>query len=138
MFGLWVTASLFTLSSFLQILVLAWESILCRDVNRHQQLASYASCSLVKHRWEKVFRHEHVSLIWLRQQSPFQDTYKKCKDTYFPQQCSTPEYCFCGMSFGAAGTCIFCASVLSQEIAACAVAGKITTKMRQILDEAQK
>ena len=70
--------------------------------------------------------------MWcIRQQSPFQDTYKKCKDTYIPQQCSTPEYCFCGISFRAVGTCIFCGSALSQEIAACVAAGKITTKMRR-------
>ena len=51
---------------------------------KHQQLASFAEFSLIKNRWEKVFRHEHMSLIWLRQQNPFSDGYSKCKDKCIP------------------------------------------------------
>ena len=47
--------------------------------SKHQQLASLASFSLLKHRWAKVFRHDHMSNIWIRQQNPFHDTYKKCR-----------------------------------------------------------
>ena len=47
--------------------------------SKHQQLASLASFSLVKHRWAKVFRHDHMSNIWIRQQNPFHDTYKECR-----------------------------------------------------------
>ena len=31
--------------------------------SKHQQIASFAEFSLVKNRWEKVFRHEYMSLI---------------------------------------------------------------------------
>ena len=86
----------------------------------------------------KGFRHEFMSLIWVRQQDPFQDTYKKCTDEYIPQRCSSPGFCSCGMPLGGAGTCLYCQCTLSQEVSACAQAGKLTLKMKQILDEAQK
>ena len=106
--------------------------------SKHQQLASFASFSLVKQRWAKVFRHEHMSNIWLRQQNPFYDTYKKCKDTYVPQCCSTTGYCTCGMPLSTAGKCVYCECALSNEIGACASMGKLKAKIKRILDEAQK
>lgn len=106
--------------------------------SKHQQLASFASFSLVKHRWTKVLRHEHMSNIWIRQQNPFHDTYKKCKDTYVPKRCSTAGYCSCGMPLSPAGACVYCSCEISKEIIACGLAGKITVKMKKILAEAQK
>lgn len=106
--------------------------------SKHQQLASFASFSLVKHRWSKVFRHEHMSNIWIRQQNPFHDTYKKCKDTYVPKRCSTAGYCSCGMPLSTASACMYCSCEISKEIIACGSAGKLTVKMKKILAEAQK
>lgn len=36
---------------------------------KHQKLKLYAQFSLPSNRWERVFLHEHMSIIWLRQQS---------------------------------------------------------------------
>ena len=105
---------------------------------KHQQLASYAEFSLVKNRWEKVFRHEHMSLIWLRKQNPFNDIYHKCKDKYIPERCNTDDYCSCGMAFSANGKCKYCDSALSKEIAACASIGNLTLKMKDILRRAEQ
>lgn len=93
---------------------------------KHQQLASFAEFSLVKNRWDKVFRHEHMSLFWLREQNPLNDNYSKCKDNYIPQRCYTNEYCFCGIAFSSNGKCKYCQSALSKEIATCASSGSIT------------
>lgn len=106
--------------------------------SKHQQLASFASFSLMKHRWEKVFRHEHMSNIWIRQQDPFYDTYRKSKDTYVPKRCSSAGYCSCGMPLSPASTCMYCSCAISKEIAACGLTGKLTVKMKKILAEAQK
>ena len=100
--------------------------------SKHQQLASFASFSLVKHRWEEVIRHEHMSNIWIMQQNPFHDTYKKCKDTYVPQRCRTAGYCSCGMPLSPAGACMYCSCAISKEIAACGLTGKLTVKMTKI------
>lgn len=95
--------------------------------SKHQQLASFASFSLVKHRWAKVFRHEHMSNIWIRQQNPFQ-----CKDTYVSKWCSTAGYCSCGMPFSPAGGCVHSSCEISKEIIACGLAGKITAQLDTI------
>lgn len=96
--------------------------------SKHQQLASFASFDLMKHRWAKVFRHEHMSNIWIRQQNPFHDTYKKCKDTYVPKRCSTSGYCSCGMPLSPAGACMYCSCKISTEIIACALSRKNNSK----------
>ena len=98
---------------------------------KYQQLASFAEFSLVKNRWEKVFRHEHMSLFWLRKQNPLNDGYSKCKDNYIPKRCYTDAYCFCGMAFTNNGKCSYCDSALSKEIATCASFGSLTEKMNE-------
>ena len=103
--------------------------------SKHQQLASFASFSLVKHRWAKVFRHEHMSDFWIRQQNPFHDTYKKCKDTYVPKRCSTEGYCSCGMPLSTATACMYCSCEISRKIITCGLAGKLTAKMKKMIAE---
>lgn len=105
--------------------------------SKHQQVASLASFSLVKHRWAKVFRHDHISNIWIRQQNPFHDTYKKCRHvcSKVVQHCRLLFMC---MSLSPAGACMYCSCEISKEIIACGLAGKMILKMKTILAEAQK
>lgn len=105
---------------------------------KHQQLASFAEFSLVKDRWEKVFRHEHMSLIWLREQNPLNDNYSKCKDKYNPERCCSDEYCFCGTAFLSNGKCKYCDCALSKEIVTCASSGNITVRMKAIMRQAEQ
>lgn len=107
---------------------------------KHQQLASFAKFSLVKNRWEKVFRHEHMLLLWLRQQNPYNDFYQKSKEKYIPDRCDSDDlYCVCGMvATTSNGKCKYCSSLLSQEIDACAVAGIVTAKMKETLRRAEQ
>ena len=101
--------------------------------SKHQQVASFAEFSLVKNRWEKVFRHEYMSLIWLRKQNPCLDSYKKCKDKYTPERCFDSRYCICGLAVSSDGKCKYCGTNLSKEISVCAITGEITKKMRTVL-----
>ena len=87
------------------------------------QLDSFAEFSRVKNRWEKVFRHEHMLLIWLKQQNPFTDGYSKCKDKYIPPRSHSDEYCFCGTALDSESKCMYCDSRLSKEIATSAASG---------------
>ena len=105
---------------------------------KHQQLAYFAEFPLVKNKWEKVFRHEHMLLIWLRQQNPFSDSYSKCKDKYIPPRCYSDEYCFCGIALDSEGKCRYCDSRLSKEIAISAASGSPTVKMKEILRHAEQ
>lgn len=105
---------------------------------KHQQLASFAEFSLVKNRWEKVLRHEHMSLIWLRQQNPLSDAYSKCKDKSIPPRCYTDEYCFSGIVFNSEGKCRYCDCRLSKEIATCATSGSLTEKKKETLRHAKQ
>ena len=54
---------------------------------KHQQLVSFAEFLLAKNRWVKVFRHGLMSLLWLRQQNPFNDGHSKCNENYIPPRC---------------------------------------------------
>lgn len=104
---------------------------------KHQQLANYAEFSLPKERWEKVFLHEHMSLIWLRQQNPHLVKYSKSKLQYIPKRCYTGEFCFCGLPKQRDETgCNYCQSPLIAEVAACVAAKKIHVRVRHtcILD----
>ena len=107
--------------------------------SKHQQIASFAEFSLVKNRWEKVFRHEYMSLIWLRKQNPHLDSYRKCKDKYCPQRCLDSRYCLCSIALNAddQNECKYCRSRLSKAITACATTRIITGEMRKILKHAE-
>ena len=76
--------------------------------SKRQQIASFAKFALVKNRWEKVFRHEYMSLIWLRKQTPHLNSYRKCKDKYSPDRCFNSGYCLCGVALSDNGECKYC------------------------------
>jgi hypothetical protein len=42
---------------------------------KHQRLGAYSKNTTVKNRWQQVFRHKYMTLIWLREQNPFRDDY---------------------------------------------------------------
>jgi hypothetical protein len=49
---------------------------------KHQRLGAYSKNTTVKNRWQQVFRHEYMTLIWLREQNPFRDDYSKSSYKY--------------------------------------------------------
>ena len=66
---------------------------------KHQKLAQYAEFSLPKERWQNVFLHEHMSLIWMRKQNPHLVKYQKSKDSYIPTRSYSAGVCFCGLYY---------------------------------------
>lgn len=87
---------------------------------KHQRLANYANFALPKERWEKVFMHEHMSLIWLRQQNPYLIRYHKSKETYIPNWCTLAGFCYCGLALSPQdGKCTYCDSWLMKNVSKC-------------------
>jgi len=101
---------------------------------KHQKLKHYADFSLPNDRWAKVFLHEHMSLIWLRQQNPHLVKYSKSKLQYILDKCYQDSFCFCGLPKAEheAG-CQYCQSTLMTAIAASVEAKCLTTYIKNII-----
>jgi hypothetical protein len=67
---------------------------------KHIKLAKYVenTCNVRKSdRWWIVFRHEFISMIWLRELDPFSISYKNKKaESYTPTRINSTQYCYCG------------------------------------------
>lgn len=98
---------------------------------KHQSIKAYASHSTYANRWQKVFQHEYMQLVWMRKENTFTDNYSKCKDTYIPEHVNEPGYCYCGL---AKDDCFFCNSKLMREIDASAHKGELTQTASAVLD----
>jgi hypothetical protein len=64
---------------------------------KHQRRGDYSKNITVKNRWQQVFRHEYMALIWLRERNPFRDDYSKSSYKYVPVRCSEDNFCYCGL-----------------------------------------
>lgn len=106
-------------------LVLAWESIQCRD-EKHQKLKEYSENSPPIDRWPHVFRHEFISLFWLRYNDPLRDTYKKCTWKFIPDGVSRGTLCYCGgQPVQGASMCTICSLDMIKQIQSRAEKGKL-------------
>ena len=72
---------------------------------KHVKLARYVqnTCNVKKSsRWWTVFRHEFVSMVWLRERDPYSITYhsenKNSSDSYIPKILKDNKFCHCGQS----------------------------------------
>lgn len=65
---------------------------------KHQAVSRYAANSTNITRWQSVFRHEFVLLIWLRERGCNLASSKKCIETYIPKYVSGDAYCYCGLN----------------------------------------
>ena len=84
---------------------------------KHQRLAAYSKNTTVKNKWQQIFRHKYMTLIWLREQNPFQDNYSKTQFKYVPLRCSTHSYCHCGLSKESdSENCTICSSDVTKYI----------------------
>ena len=64
---------------------------------KHQAIARYAQNSTFNTRWQQVFHHEFVSLIWLQEKGNNLTNTTSSKETYIPNRVSEPNFCYCGM-----------------------------------------
>ena len=75
---------------------------------KHQAISRYATNSTNSTRWQSVFRHEFVSLIWLRERGCNLANSKKCNETYIPNHVSGEAYCYCGLMLTDGRDCKYC------------------------------
>ena len=96
---------------------------------KHVQIASFARNSQYKQRWYQVFRHDHISKLWLPVKQPSLLAYHQSHDTLIPTRIRTDpkHYCYCGLSKEAnSQNCFFCGHKLLQEIKKSVFDGKPT------------
>lgn len=65
---------------------------------KHVFIARYSKNTIFQTRWEQVFRHEFISLIWLREKGYITKTGSK-KESYVPERAATPDFCDCGFIY---------------------------------------
>ena len=65
---------------------------------KHIAISKYSKNTSFKCRWEQVFQHEYVSLIWLRERGLNWAHLSKKTTSYIPKRTEdTNAYCYCGM-----------------------------------------
>ena len=97
-------------------------------ISRYSQNTNYAM------RWQQIFRHEFLSLIWLRERGYNLCNYSPSKERYFPKRVAQINFCFCGCPKPEVSqTCGYClhphrqAIVLSCQLGRLAVDKKLMT-----------
>lgn len=86
---------------------------------KHICIGRYCKNTNHKTRWEQVFLHEYVSLLWLRERG--YNTSKPVSSVssrYIPKRYTeNPNFCFCGLGKEVeASECVFCGHVLRAKI----------------------
>ena len=87
--------------------------------SKHIAIAKYCANTAFLYRWKQVFRHEYISLIWLRQQGYNAKVNTKTTSSYVPKRVYTnnPEFCNCGFNKSASDNlCRFCSHKLRTKI----------------------
>ena len=84
---------------------------------KHISICRYSKNTNYKRRWEQIFLHEHVSLIWLRERGYNRENpIRSCNLRYIPKRTTdNPDlFCYCGLEKeGLAGLgCVFCSDPL--------------------------
>ena len=88
---------------------------------KHISISKYSKNTIFKSRWEQVFQHEYVSLVWLRQMG--YNTEKTASDcdsrySYIPKRATEdPKFCYCGCDKNVeSASCRFCCHKLRKVI----------------------
>ena len=63
---------------------------------KHIAISRYSQNTNYGMRWQQIFRHEFLSLIWLRERGYNLDNYIPSKDKYVPNRVALSNFCFCG------------------------------------------
>ena len=85
---------------------------------KHIAISKYSKNTSYKCRWEQVFQHEYVSLIWLRERGFNWARPQKNTMSYIPKRTeNTSDYCYCGMEKQESDTsCSICSHRLREKI----------------------
>ena len=89
---------------------------------KHIAISKYCLNTVYTHRWEQVFHHEYISLIWLRAHGYTNVSVNSSTGStlsYSPKRVSSkdPNYCVCGLQkIGSVDLCRFCGHELRKKI----------------------
>ena len=88
-------------------------------------LANFTQNTQFSNRWAQVFKHEYVSLFWLRENGCDETVHKKTSALYVPKRCSTSQFCHCGKPKQLTEMkCSFCSDPLRALVCQCVAEGK--------------
>ena len=88
---------------------------------KHVFVAKYSNNSMFHSRWEQIFRHEFLSLVWLRGKGyNCSNATSTTTSSYIPKQVcdADPRFCYCGLQKEAAADdkCRLCSCHLRRKI----------------------
>ena len=94
---------------------------------KHVFIAKYSTNTLYQCRWQQIFRHEYVSLVWLRERGYNISKQLSSKLTYIPKAVFDDHtLCYCGFEKVASATeCRFCSHPLRKKIKSSISKGRI-------------
>ena len=87
---------------------------------KHICIARYSRNTVYKARWEQIFRHEFISVLWLRERGYNTTKLASSSLSYIPKRAiGNPDYCFCGLKKQTVDLkCEFCLHPLRENILA--------------------
>ena len=93
---------------------------------KHAFIRKYSNNTVYQHRWQQIFMHEFVTLIWLRSRGLNIPDTVNTKVTYIPNKVLTDNtVCYCGLAkLCSANKCYFCSHSLRQTIETSVLQGK--------------
>lgn len=96
---------------------------------KHIFIAKYATNTVPKHRWEQIFLHEYVSLLWLRERGYNCSKPVRSSASYLPKGVvnKVSTVCICGMTKEESSEkCLYCDHALRSKIMESVRSGKDT------------
>ena len=100
---------------------------------KHIALAKFTRNTQFSNRWLQVFRHEYVSLVWLRENGCDEIVHKETSGVYIPKRCYSDQFCHCGQPKQAHDEkCTFCSAQLRRVVSECVIQRKITNDAKAV------
>ena len=92
----------------------------------------FASHSTVANRWEKGFKHEFLSLVWLREKDSFSDIYSHSDTSFFPDNLDNDDICPCGLQVDGGDKCKLCSEESMEWIDSTLEQGQLVSQLQQL------
>ena len=101
---------------------------------KHVTLAKFTNNAQYNNRWSQVFKHEYISLFWLRENGCDETVYKHTSNVYIPKRCFTHDFCYCGLpKDGNVEKCSFCSQHFQKLVSDCVLQGKTTLEAKEAI-----
>ena len=100
--------------------------------SKHVSISRYSQNTHFHARWQQIFMHEFISLIWLREHGNNQTSPVTSSGlTYVPSRVSKPAFCYCGFDKDPDEShCEYCLHTLRSEIIESSKQGKLVGKLQ--------